>query len=147
MSGTNPLSVPSKVPFTKTVTTSQRGVGVTSAQVNDPAWLKFNQGMSSAVQQLITDDIANQTTVAGLVAAVAALETIVQISALMAGFIPPGPSWLLCDGSAISRTTNSVLFGIIGTTFGAGDGSTTFNIPLTGSPGGVTGLNFYMRVI
>lgn len=37
--------------------------------------------------------------------------------------------WLVCDGSAISRTTYSALFAIIGTTFGAGDGSTTFNLP------------------
>lgn len=34
-----------------------------------------------------------------------------------------------CDGRAISRTTYSNLFSVIGTTFGAGDGSTTFNIP------------------
>ena len=37
--------------------------------------------------------------------------------------------WLECDGSAISRTTYSSLFAIIGTTFGVGDGSTTFNLP------------------
>lgn len=45
--------------------------------------------------------------------------------------LPPG--WLWCDGSAISRVDYAELFAIIGTTFGAGDGSTTFNIPdLTG---------------
>lgn len=37
--------------------------------------------------------------------------------------------WALCDGSAISRTTYSALFTAIGTTYGAGNGSTTFNIP------------------
>ena len=37
--------------------------------------------------------------------------------------------WLICDGSAVSRTTYSSLFAIISTTFGAGDGSTTFNLP------------------
>src|ERR1700722_13445643 len=37
--------------------------------------------------------------------------------------------WLLCDGSAVSRTTFSVLFVLIGTTYGVGDGSTTFNVP------------------
>lgn len=41
--------------------------------------------------------------------------------------IPAG--WLLCDGSAISRTDYSELFEVIGTTYGAGDGSTTFNLP------------------
>ncbi len=37
--------------------------------------------------------------------------------------------WLMCDGSAISRTTYAALFGVIGTNFGAGNGSTTFNLP------------------
>ena len=37
--------------------------------------------------------------------------------------------WLICDGRAISRTTYANLFAIIGTQYGAGDGSTTFNIP------------------
>jgi microcystin-dependent protein len=43
------------------------------------------------------------------------------------GSVPSG--WLLCDGAAVSRTTYSTLFGVIGTTFGSGDGSTTFNLP------------------
>ena len=38
-------------------------------------------------------------------------------------------SWLACDGTAISRTTYSALFVVIGTTWGVGDGSTTFNLP------------------
>lgn len=36
---------------------------------------------------------------------------------------------LACDGSAISRTTYAALFAAIGTTWGAGDGSSTFNLP------------------
>ena len=36
----------------------------------------------------------------------------------------------LCDGSAISRTTYSELFSVIGTIYGIGDGTTTFNLPL-----------------
>lgn len=38
-------------------------------------------------------------------------------------------NWLVCDGSAVSRTTYSELFNVIGEDFGAGDGSTTFNLP------------------
>lgn len=51
------------------------------------------------------------------------------------GFIAPyaGTSvptgWLACNGAAVSRTTYSKLFSAIGTTYGAGDGSTTFNLP------------------
>lgn len=37
--------------------------------------------------------------------------------------------WLLCDGTAISRTTYADLFAVIGTTYGSGDGVNTFNIP------------------
>jgi microcystin-dependent protein len=41
--------------------------------------------------------------------------------------IPTG--WLSCDGSAVSRSAYATLFAAVSTTFGAGDGSTTFNIP------------------
>jgi microcystin-dependent protein len=43
------------------------------------------------------------------------------------GTAPSG--WLLCAGAAVSRTTYAALFAVIGTTFGVGDGSTTFNLP------------------
>jgi microcystin-dependent protein len=41
--------------------------------------------------------------------------------------LPAG--WLVCDGSAVSRTVYQALFNVIGTTYGEGDGSTTFNLP------------------
>lgn len=41
----------------------------------------------------------------------------------------PPDGWLECNGAAISRTTYANLFAAIGTTWGAGDGSTTFNVP------------------
>jgi microcystin-dependent protein len=43
------------------------------------------------------------------------------------GSAPSG--WLLCDGAAVSRTTYAALFATIGTLFGVGNGSTTFNVP------------------
>jgi microcystin-dependent protein len=52
-----------------------------------------------------------------------------------AGFIAPfagslaPDGWLECDGSAVSRTTYALLYSKISTTWGAGDGSTTFNLP------------------
>jgi len=49
------------------------------------------------------------------------------VTAYGAAAAPSG--WLLCDGSAVSRTTFARLFAAIGTTFGVGDGSTTFNVP------------------
>jgi microcystin-dependent protein len=41
--------------------------------------------------------------------------------------VPTG--WLYCDGSAVSRTTYAGLFSALGTLYGSGDGSTTFNLP------------------
>lgn len=48
--------------------------------------------------------------------------------AIWATATPPS-GWLLCAGQAITRTTYANLFTAIGTTYGAGDGSTTFNLP------------------
>jgi microcystin-dependent protein len=45
-----------------------------------------------------------------------------------AGGTAPG-GWLLCYGQAVSRTTYALLFTAIGTTWGVGDGVTTFNVP------------------
>lgn len=48
---------------------------------------------------------------------------------LMFGGNAAPTGYLLCDGSAVSRSTYGDLFNIIGTTFGAGNGTTTFNVP------------------
>ena len=48
---------------------------------------------------------------------------------VMYGASLPPTGWLLCDGSAVSRSTYASLFAVIGTTFGAGNGTTTFNVP------------------
>jgi len=75
-----------------------------------------------------------------------------------AGAITP-PNWLLCFGQEVSRSTFAQLFAVLGTTYGAGNGATTFNLPdlrgrvvagkddmggtsanrLTGQSGGVNG--------
>lgn len=43
--------------------------------------------------------------------------------------ITPMDGWMICNGAAVSRTTYAGLFNVIGTTFGAGNGTTTFNLP------------------
>lgn len=48
---------------------------------------------------------------------------------LMYGGVTAPTYFLVCDGSAVSRTTYATLFAAIGTRYGIGDGSTTFNLP------------------
>jgi microcystin-dependent protein len=64
-------------------------------------------------------DAANLTGIEGIPTA-----TIVPWSS---SSVPSG--FLECDGAAVSRSTYSALFAIIGTTYGSGDGSSTFNVP------------------
>jgi len=47
---------------------------------------------------------------------------------MFAGSSAPS-GWLLCNGTAVSRTTYADLFAVVGTTYGVGNGSTTFNLP------------------
>jgi len=49
------------------------------------------------------------------------------VQAYAGNTLPNG--WLLCDGSAVSRTDYAELYAVIGTTYGAGDGIDTFNLP------------------
>jgi microcystin-dependent protein len=56
------------------------------------------------------------------------INTPIGAVSIFAGTVAP-EGWLLCDGSEISRSTYSNLFNVIGTAYGAGDGSTTFNLP------------------
>lgn len=55
---------------------------------------------------------------------------LVPVGAILpyAGITPPS-GWLYCNGAAVLRDTYVTLFQIIGTAYGAGDGSTTFNLP------------------
>ena len=56
-------------------------------------------------------------------------------AAVLSGTIQMWPTasaptgYLLCNGAAVSRTTYAALYAVVGTTFGVGDGSTTFNLP------------------
>ena len=48
---------------------------------------------------------------------------------MWAGPSAPTSDWLICDGTAVSRTVYSALFAVTSTLYGSGDGSTTFNLP------------------
>lgn len=68
----------------------------------------------------------------------------------------PPPGYLACNGAAVSRSAFADLFSAIGTAYGVGDGSTTFNVPsyndgriLRGnsSPGGTGGANTHTHAV
>lgn len=58
-------------------------------------------------------------------------EIVMGIEGAVVAFAMPTPpvGWVICNGAALSRTTYAALFARIGTTYGTGDGSTTFNVP------------------
>jgi len=72
-------------------------------------------GFKVAMPAVFTDDVIFK-----------AMAGVVQ---MFAGASSPPAGWLFCRGQAVSRTAYADLFAVIGTTFGAGDGSATFNLP------------------
>ena len=99
--------------------------GDTSSQAS------VNNSDGNVIQDVTLDDFGHVTALAS----VDMDSRYVQLSIIPSGMLSPfamstAPTgWLECDGSAISRTTYAALFAAIGTTYGAGDGSTTFNLP------------------
>jgi phage-related tail fiber protein len=99
----------------------------------------------SRVNQTILDAglVLNQADETQLTSAINKIAALLVPTGTIAPYaVASAPSgWLLCDGQAVSRSTYQKLFDTIGTTFGTGNGSTTFNIPdLRGRvPIGLTG--------
>jgi microcystin-dependent protein len=74
--------------------------------------------------------VPSQKAVKAYIDALGGLTFLVPTGAILPYGGSAAPSnFLLCDGTAVSRSTYNTLFGIIGTTFGVGNGSTTFNLP------------------
>lgn len=86
---------------------------VDTTGVQDESVLSFDSSADAWVPKLVTDLITAIPTG--------------TITMFGSGTAPSG--WLNCDGAAVSRATYSDLFGVLGTEYGAGDGSTTFNLP------------------
>lgn len=94
-----------------------------SMLANAPAnTIKGRLNTSGQVQDLTPSDL--QVLLAGLVTT-NPIGTIID----WAGAGTPPSTYLECDGTAVSRTTYADLFAVLGTTWGSGDGSTTFNLP------------------
>lgn len=71
--------------------------------------------------------ITGNLAVSGILSAGVGLPPVGSVTAFAGSTTPTG--WLLCDGSAVSRTDYADLYAVIGDTYGDGDGSTTFNVP------------------
>lgn len=67
------------------------------------------------ISDAVKNELSTSTTPTGMVVASVTLNM--------------GSGWLQCDGSAVSRTTYAALFAEVGTRYGAGNGTTTFNLP------------------
>lgn len=92
------------------------------AQITYDDKVALNENPSVADINKVTDDNMNE-----LKDTINTNTPVGSISLFAGSTAPTG--WLICDGSAVSRTTYANLFSVIGTTYGTGDGSTTFNIP------------------
>lgn len=99
--------------------TSGDTINGTAANISIPATSSITFLVNSATNGYITAGQSDNAAFAG--SPVGAVSPYAGTSA------PTG--WLLCYGQAVSRTTYAALFAVVSTTYGVGDGSTTFNVP------------------
>ena len=92
---------------------------------HDQQHADINDAMEAVQTKIGVDNSAVTTSLDYLVRSACPVGSVMPF----AGSSSPDATWLVCDGSAISRTTYATLFAVLGTTSGSGDGSTTFNIP------------------
>jgi microcystin-dependent protein len=84
-------------------------------------------GTFEATPQVGANQIYHQGNLPAVIATVS--EPVGTIKMFAGQGDPAGGNYLICDGRAISRTTFSVLFAVVNVNYGAGDGTSTFNIP------------------
>ena len=110
----------------------------TLVEATDPQWLEgfqYLETTNNGKPRTYDLDYPLKKITEGLIWALNEIETMKNEQAESIGdvyyrAVDDSPSHsLYCDGSAVSRTTYADLFAKIGTTYGAGDGSTTFNVP------------------
>ena len=86
-------------------------------------------GSISGIMTAPTATVGTNTTQIATTAFVAANPTVLTGSLLMWPTASAPSGYLACDGTAVSRSTYATLFAVVSTTFGVGDGTTTFNLP------------------
>ena len=131
--GTN--SVPTAAIQDSAVTTAKiADSNVTMAKIADSNVTTAKIADSNVTTAKIADSNVTTAKIADSNVTRAKLEAIAKlpvgaISQWLGSTEPTSSGWKYCNGQAISRTTFSELFSQLGTSYGAGDGSTTFNLP------------------
>lgn len=125
---TNGMPVRVKVANTVTGATvmNVNGLGNVAVVTSNGAALGANAMLANGIYTLVYDANGNRWQLQGATA----LANSIPTGSLMPFAGASAPSgWLLCFGQEVSRATYSDLFTTIGTTYGVGDGTTTFNLP------------------
>lgn len=110
------------------------GATTVNGQVYSGATIAWDAVRGDGVENIYPGAVVSGSIANGAVGTAQLAATIQQ------ALVPPGTllefagnaaptGYLLCDGSAVSRTTYAALFAVIGSTYGSGNGSTTFNLP------------------
>ena len=96
--------------------------------IGGSTWLSRIQDAAIAVGDRVS--VLQQDSVMLVIGRLSGVDVAAPVGSIMpyAGATAP-TGWLLADGSAVSRTTYAALYAVIGTTYGVGNGSTTFNVP------------------
>jgi microcystin-dependent protein len=131
------VKVTSRSTDTLTVVRGQDGTTGTAYSAGDRIELRVTAALLADIRDSITPADGTVTTAKIVDANVTLAKLAAAVQALLvpSGAVSPyaGASeptgWLFCRGQTISRTTYAALFAAIGTTYGAGDGSTTFALP------------------
>jgi len=123
---TNVTGLPLTSGVTGTLPVANGGTGVTTSTGTGSVVLSASPALTGT-PTAPTAAFGTNTTQVATTAFVQAAGLTGEIKMWGVASAPAG--YLLCDGAAVSRTTYAALFAVYGTTFGAGDGSTTFNLP------------------
>jgi len=91
---------------------------------------KINSAATPVISNIGDSDISPTAAIAFSKLAAVVQQALIPSGAVQAFAMNSAPSgWLAANGSTVSRTTYSALFAAIGTTYGTGDGNTTFHLP------------------
>lgn len=104
-------------------------LNVDTASTSKKGIVQLNNTVTSTSSTQAATANAVKTAYDKAVDAEAAIANALSVGALLPSFAASMSGYLLCNGAAVSRTTYADLFAILGTAFGAGDGSKTFNLP------------------